>query len=143
MYLLNTQLAYFKYRPELKRMIVNIKWFRIHHVSELTIQAIQFDKAELDQLQSYIIERPINFPGNQFVERSHRENIDIRINKELSKNSLPLYLILSKEPVLNLDNIIYNAMEIVLTDKNYQFTVDYKLDFDVIGKIEIYKELRV
>lgn len=59
------------------------------------------------------------------------------------KNSLPLYLILSKEPVLNLDFIIYNAMDIVLTYKNYQFTVDYKLDFDVIGKIVIYKELRI
>lgn len=34
-------------------------------------------------------------------------------------------------------------MMIVLTDENYQATVDYTLDFDVIGRIEIYKEVKV
>lgn len=31
----------------------------------------------------------------------------------------------------------HEGMKIILTDENYEFAVDYTLDFDVIGKIEI------
>lgn len=143
MYTLNTQLAFFKYNLDFKKLVVNIKWFRLDKFSALHIQGLSFNKAELDQLKSFIDKKPINFPGNQFVEDTKREGFDILTGNELSKTSLPLYLVLSKKSILNLDNPIYHAMIIVLTDENYQATVDYTLDFDIIGRIEIYKELKV
>lgn len=143
MYTLNTQLTYFKYNLDFKRLSVNIKWYRLDKFSALHIQGLSFNKAELDQLESFIDKNPINFPGNQFVEDTKREVFDILTINELSKTSLPLYLILSKKTILNLDNHIYHAMMIVLTDENYQVTVDYTLDFDIIGRIEIYKEVNV
>lgn len=33
-------------------------------------------------------------------------------------------------------------MKIVLTDENYQPALNYTLDFDVIGKIEIYRNAK-
>lgn len=143
MYTLNTQLAYFKYNLDFKKLVVNIKWFRLDKFSALHIQGLSFNKAELDQLKSFIDKNPINFPGNQFLEDTKREGFDILRVNELSKTSLPLYLVLSKKSILNLDKPIYHAMMIVLTDENYQATVDYTLDFDVIGRIEIYKEVKV
>lgn len=143
MYTLNTQLTYFKYNLDFKRLLVNIKWFKLDKFSALHIQGLSFNKAELDQLESFINKNPINFPGNQFVEDAKREGFDILTINELSKTSLPLYLILSKKSILNLDTHVYQAMMIVLTDENYQVTVDYTLDFDIIGRIEIYKEVNV
>lgn len=143
MYTLNTQLTYFKYNLDFKRLLVNIKWFKLDKFSALHIQGLSFNKAELDQLESFINKNPINFPGNQFVEDAKREGFDILTINELSKTSLPLYLILSKKSILNLDTHVYQAMMIVLTDENYEFTVDYTLDFDIIGRIEIYKEVNV
>lgn len=140
MYTLNTQLAYFKYNLDFKKLVVNIKWFRLDKFSALHIKGLSFNKAELDQLKSFIDKNPINFPGNQFLEDTKREGFDILTVNELSITSLPLYLILSKKSILNLDNHINHAMVIVLTDENYQATVDYTLDFDIIGRIEIYKD---
>jgi hypothetical protein len=33
-------------------------------------------------------------------------------------------------------------MNIVLMDQNYEFNIDYTLNFDVIGKIEIDKQIK-
>lgn len=143
MYTLNTQLTYFKYNLDFKRLLVNIKWFKLDKFSALHIQGLSFNKTELDQLESFINKNPINFPGNQFVEDTKGEGFDILTINELSKTSLPLYLILSKKSILNLDTHVYQAMMIVLTDENYEFTIDYTLDFDIIGRIEIYKEMKV
>jgi hypothetical protein len=143
MYTLNTQLSYFKYNLDFKRLIVNIKWFKLDKFSDLSIQGFSFNKAELDQFKSFIFKNPMNFPGYQFVEDTKSERFDILTINELSNTSLPLYLILSKKSILNLDNHVYFAMMIKLTDEDYEFTVDYTLDFDIVGRIEIYKEFKI
>lgn len=143
MYTINTQLAYFKYNLDFKKLIVNIKWFRLDKFSNFNMQGISFNKVELDQFQHFINENRLNFPGSQFVADSKKEGFDILTTNELSQASVPLYLILSKNPNLNADRHIYHAMTIVLTDENYESTIDYSLDFDVIGRIEIYKELKI
>lgn len=37
---------------------------------------------------------------------------------------------------------IHQVMKIVLTDENYQPALNYTLDFDVIGKIDIYRNAK-
>lgn len=143
MYTLNSQLTCFKYNLDFKRLIVNIKWFRLDKFNDLNMQGHSFNREELDQLQVFISKNQTNFPGNQFVEETQREGLEILAINELSKKSLPLYLILSKKTILNLHSHISHAMMILLLDENYEFTVDYTLDFDIIGKIEIYKEFKI
>ncbi|MGO4770432.1 hypothetical protein ACEN2I_02130 [Flavobacterium sp. W22_SRS_FK3] len=82
----------------------------------------------------------LNFPGHCFVEETKKEGFDLFVTNDFSQYSLPSYLILSKKKELN--NQIYQAMNILLMDKNYEFIIDYNLDFDVIGKIEIYKQMK-
>ena len=142
MYTINTQLAYFKYNLDSKKLIVNIKWFKLDKFSNLNLQALSFNKSDLELFKSFIDKNQPNFPGSCFVEETRKEGFDMLIENELSQSALPYYLILSKNPKLNLSNSIHQAEMILLMDENYQYPVDYVLDFDVIGKIEIYKEIK-
>jgi len=143
MYTINTQLAYFKYNLDSKKLIVNIKWFKLDEFSNLNRQALSFSRSDLELFKSFIDQNQHNFPGSTFVEETRKEEFYLLINNELSQSAVPYYLILSKNPKLNLGNSIYQAQMIALMDKNYQYVIDYTLDFDVIGKIEIYKELKI
>ncbi|MEO7978667.1 hypothetical protein [Flavobacterium sp.] len=142
MYTINTQLAYFKYNLDSKKLIVNIKWFKLNTFSNLNLQAISFNRSYLELFKNFIDKNQHNFPGSCFVEETRKEGFDLLINNELSQSALPYYLILSKNSKLNLGNSIYQAEMIMLMDENYEFTINYTLDFDVIGKIEIYKEIK-
>ncbi|GEM_PF-1514331 len=142
MYTINTQLAYFKYNLDSKKLIVNIKWFKLDKFSNLNLQALSFNKSDLELFKRFIAKNQPNFPGSYFVEQTTKEGFDMLIENELSQSALPYYLILSKNPKLNLSNSIHQAEMILLMDENYQYPVDYVLDFDVIGKIEIYKEIK-
>ncbi|KQO22664.1 hypothetical protein ASF10_09860 [Flavobacterium sp. Leaf82] len=142
MYTINTQLAYFKYNLDSKKLIVNIKWFKLDKFSNLNLQALSFNKSDLELFKSFIAKNKPNFPGSCFVEQTRKEGFDMLINNELSQSALPYYLILSKNPKLNLGNSIYQAEMIILMNENYQFTINYTLDFDVIGKIEVYKQVK-
>lgn len=143
MYTINTQLAYFKYNLDSKKLIVNIKWFKLDKFSNLNLQALSFNKSDLELFKSYIVKNQTNFPGSYFVEETRKEGFDMLIENELSQSALPYYLILFKNPKLNLGNSIYQAEMIMLMDENYESTIDYTLDFNIIGKIEIYKELKI
>ncbi|MFH7010532.1 hypothetical protein ACHRV5_01600 [Flavobacterium sp. FlaQc-52] len=143
MYTINTQLAYFKYNLDSKKLIVNIKWFKLDKFSNLNLQALSFNKSDLELFKSFIAKNQPNFPGSYFVEETRKEGFDMLINNELSQSALPYYLILSKNPKLNLGNSIYQAEMIILMNENYESTIDYTLDFNIIGKIEIYKELKI
>lgn len=142
MYTINTQLAYFKYNLDSKKLIVNIKWFKLDTFSSLNLQALSFNKSDLELFKRFIDKNQHNFPGSYFVEETRKEGFDLVITNDLSTSLLPFYLILSKNADLTRNNNIYNAMKIVLTDENYDATTDYTLDFDVIGKIEVYKQLK-
>lgn len=141
MYTLNTQLAYFKYDLNFKRLIVNIKWFKLEKISDLHIQAAAFNARELDHFCDFIERNKINFPNNQFIEVSPRENFGIAEPYQRSAACFPLYFILAKTSALSIQGNINRAVFILLTDENYQTPVDYNLEFDIIGRVEIYKEV--
>jgi hypothetical protein len=61
---------------------------------------------------------------------------------QVSQRALPCYLILSKNPKPGAENLIHQADIISLTDDNYEFIIEYNLDFEVIGKVEIYKNIK-
>jgi hypothetical protein len=106
------------------------------------LQALSFNKSDLELFKGFIDKNQHNFPGSYFVEETRKEGFDLLVNNELSQSALPYYLILSKNPKLNLSDSIYQAEMILLMDENYKSAVDYTLDFDVIGKIEVYKEVK-
>lgn len=143
MYTINTQLVYFKYGLDFKKLIVNLKWYKLDKFTNLNLQALSFNRAEIEQFKEFIDQNVINFPGSCFVEETNREGIDLLVTNNLSQSVVPYYFILSKNAKLNLSNSIYQAEMIVLMDENYQYSKNYTLDFDVIGKIEIYKELKI
>lgn len=140
MYTINTQLAYFKYNLDSKKLIVNIKWFKLDTFSSLNLQALSFNKSDLELFKRFIAKNQPNFPGSYFVEQTVKEGFDMLINNELSQIALPCYLILCRNPKLNSGNSIFKAERIMLMDENYEFPIDYTLDFEVIGKIEVYKQ---
>jgi hypothetical protein len=143
MYTINTQLAYFKYNLDSKKLIVHIKWFKLDKFRNLNLQALSFNKSDLELFKSFIAKNQPNFPGSYFVEETTKEGFDMLINNELSQSALPYYLILSKNPKLNLGHSLHQAEMIMLMDENYESTIHYTLDFNIIGKIEIYKELKI
>lgn len=138
MYTLNTQLARFKYAPDAAKILVNIKWFRLDGDS----QADYFSQMELDAFLNFIECNKANFPGSQFIEEAKAEKPPIPLVGELSKTAMPLYLILSRKEHKNWQDDIYNAMAIVLMDEDYDTIIGYDLDFDIIGKIEIYRQAK-
>ena len=142
MYTINTQLAYFKYNLDSKKLIVNIKWFKLDTFSNLNLQVLSFNKSDIELFKRFIAKNQPNFPGSYFVEQTRKEGFAMLINNELSQSALPYYLILSKNPKLNLGNSIHQAEMIILMDENYEFPINYTLDFDVIGKIEVYKQVK-
>ncbi|MDX6191977.1 hypothetical protein SGQ83_21715 [Flavobacterium sp. Fl-318] len=142
MYTINTQLAYFKYNLDSKNLIVNIKWFKLDKFSDLNLQALSFNQSDLEVFKRFIDKNQHNFPGSCFIQETRKEGFDMLINNELSQSALPYYLILSKNPKLSLGNSIYQAEMIILMDENYEFPINYPLNFDVIGKIEIYKNIK-
>jgi hypothetical protein len=142
MYTINTQLVYFKYGLDSKKLIVNLKWYKLDKFTKLNLQGLSFTRVEIDQFQGFIDQHVINFPGSCFVEQTNKEGFDFLLANNLSQSAFPYYFILSKNPKLNLSHSIYQAKMIVLMDKNYQYSTDYTLDFDVIGKVEIYKEVK-
>ncbi|MCV2484295.1 hypothetical protein OD917_05140 [Flavobacterium sp. SH_e] len=143
MYTLNTQLANFKYNHDFKKMIVNVTWYRLESFNDAGISAFSFSKEELNLLQSFIDKNPMNFPGLQFVKETPGEGFNTPAINGLSKSPLPIFLILSKQSVLRPDDEVCQSMMIVLTDKNYEMQIDYNLDIDVVGRIEIYREVRL
>lgn len=142
MYTINTQLANFRYNFDSKKLIVNIKWSKLDDFNTKQIEASSFSKTELDQLLEFIKQNPFNFPGECFVEEAKNSKLEV-INNKLSVTFLPLHLILSKDLNLNLgQHNIYEVRIATLKDKNYQLSIEYTLNFDIVGKIEIYKELK-
>ncbi|UPZ17901.1 hypothetical protein [Flavobacterium humidisoli] len=141
MYTINTQLVYFKYSLYSKKILVNVKWFKLEGSGNFNLQALSFNEIEIVHFKAFIDRHKDNFPGGQFVESSNLEGFNIPLINELSKTAVPFYLILSKQSDLNLNKNIYQTANIVLMDKNYESEINCTLDFGVIGKIEIYKEL--
>ena len=139
MYTINTQLAHFKYSLNSKRLILNVKWFKVDKFNTLSIHGISFNRLDLEKFIGFMDQNSQNFPGSFFIDENKKEEFDVLIDNDLSVTFLPLYLVLSKNRKLHFDNTIYNTTMIQLIDTN-ECTVDYTLEFDVVGKIEIYKE---
>lgn len=64
------------------------------------------------------------------------------INSNVPKGILSFYPVLSKNADTDTHPTIHQVMKIVPTDENYQPAAHYTLDFDVIGKIEIYRNAK-
>ena len=139
MYTLNTQLAYFKYSFNFKRLLLHIKWFKLEKAADLRLQGVCFDKAELQNFKSFIDRNKLNFPGSCFIGQAGAEGLDLPSENPVSQSDLPFYLILSKNPKPGAEHLMAQVQIITLTDDNYESMATYNLDFDVIGKIEIYK----
>jgi hypothetical protein len=138
MYTLNTQLTCFKYTFESRKLIVNINWFRLGGDSH----AYTFSRIELDAVIRFIRRNIVNFPGAYFIEESKAQRLNYPPAAEVSKTLLPQYLILSKKTDNTWDKEIYSIERIVLTDRNYDTLLPYDLNFDIIGKIEIYRQVK-
>lgn len=139
MYTINTQLAYFRYNFDSKKMIVNMRWFKLNKLKDLFFACKSFSKREAEQFKGFIDQNPANFPGSHFVVETQREYFGRFRSNERSKNALPLYFILSQNADVHSGPHIYETMMVRLTDEDYKITINYTLNFDVIGKIEIYK----
>ncbi|MFB9080130.1 hypothetical protein ACFFLS_12445 [Flavobacterium procerum] len=142
MYTINTQLDYFKYSFNFKRLLVHIKWFKLEKAADLRLQGVCFNRSELENFKRFADRNKLNFPGSCFVGQAGEEVLNLPAADPVSERALPYYLILSKNPKPRLKNLIPQVQEIVLTGDNYESTIDYNLDFDVIGKIEIYKNIK-
>lgn len=142
MYTLSTQLTCFKFNQDSKGLIVNIKWFKLDNSSDRDLIPTCFNELEINQLYEFTDKNKLNFPGSCFIEDAKNERYDKLHGKELSETWLPLHLILSNNSCLRPDNYIYKVMMITLTDENYNTTIQWDLDFDIIGKIEIYKQAK-
>jgi hypothetical protein len=95
MYTINTQLAYFKYSLNPKKIIVNITWYKLEKPSGLSLQGLSFNGGDLNSFKAFMDKNRLNFPGCSFVEQTDREGFYLPPAKDLSHNGLPLYLILS------------------------------------------------
>lgn len=76
------------------------------------------------------------------MEPTKIEEFDFFINSNVPQGILSFYLVLSKNVDTDTHPSIHQVMKIALTDENYQPAAHYKLDFDVIGKIEIYRNAK-
>lgn len=76
MYTINTQLAYFKYNFDSKKMIVNIRWFKRDKLEDLFFACKSFSKREAEQFKGFIDQNPANFTGSYFVVETQREYFD-------------------------------------------------------------------
>lgn len=137
MYTLNSQLAHFCYNLDAEKLIVNIKWFKYIRFTK-TFSSL--NKAELDLLIGFISNNKVNFPNLFFIEKEKKNGCKILDGDEISKTELPLYLILSQDSNINPDNEVYNAVPITLMDKSYSKVIHYNLNFDIVGRIEIYRK---
>ncbi|MFC0778648.1 hypothetical protein [Flavobacterium sp. HJSW_4] len=142
MYTINTQLAYFICSFNSQRLILNLKWFRLDKADSSSLKALSFNSLELEQFQAFIGQNPLNFPGQYFVEPTKIEEFDFFINSNVPQGILSFYPVLSKNADTDTHPSIHQVMKIALTDENYQPAAHYKLDFDVIGKIEIYRNAK-
>ncbi|KOP38804.1 hypothetical protein DBB36_01090 [Flavobacterium sp. WLB] len=73
---INTQLAYFNYSFNSKRLILNLKWFRLDKADSSRLKALSFNILELEQFQAFIGQNPLNFSGQSFVEPTKIEEFD-------------------------------------------------------------------
>lgn len=73
MYSINTQMAYFKYGPDPKRVLVNITWFKSVLVSDLQIQGVPLKYFEIEEFKRYIERNKSNFPGQFLSSRPKRK----------------------------------------------------------------------
>jgi hypothetical protein len=140
MYSINTQLAYFKYGPDPKRMLANITWFKSAWSSDLKIQAVPLKDFEIEAFKKYIAANKSNFPGQYFIRQAQEADQNIYALNTPSTSRFPSVLILSDNNAFKADNdIVYNLMPAVLTDESYRQEKRYGLGFDLVGKIHVYK----
>lgn len=140
MYSINTQLAYFKYGPDPKRMLVNITWFKVAVISDLQIQGVPLKEFEIEEFKNYIDRNKSNFPGQYFIRQAKEEGQNIFDLNSLGTSLFPCCVILSGNNALQSGSaVIYKVMPAVLTDESYLQQKAYDLSFDLLGKIQIYK----
>lgn len=140
MYSINTQLAYFKYSPDPKRMLANITWFKSVLISDLQVQGVPLNDFEIEEFKSLIELNKSNFPGQYFTQQAKEEGRNIFDLNSLSASLFPCCIILSGNNALQSScDIIYKVMPAVLTDENYILQKAYGLSFDLLGRIQIYK----
>lgn len=139
MYSINTQLAYFKYGSDPKRMLANITWFKYAVISDLKIQGVPLKDFEIEEFKRYMDRNKSNFPGQYFLEQAPQSDQNILILNSLSTSLFPSFLILSNNALQTGSGSIYKVMPATLTDESYLSQKDYDLSFDLLGKIQVYK----
>lgn len=131
MHKLETQLAFFKFNSIINEGILTVTWYVLDEENE---GGRCFTDQELNEFQQYTVNRPINFPGNKNYHPCTEEETPYNgIESSLESVSFPSMIILRKTPVLN--KIIFECVDIILTNKNDENRHDYNLSFDVIGQI--------
>lgn len=144
MYSINTQLAYFKYGPDPKRMLANVTWFKSAVISDLQIQGVPLMDFEIEEFKNYIDLNKSNFPGQYFTQQAAEGGPNISVLNAPGTSRFPSYLILSCNNAVQSDSdIIYNVMPAVLTDESYLQQKGYDLSFDLLGKIQVYKIIKI
>jgi len=140
MYSINTQLDYFKFGPDPKRMLANITWFKCAAAGDLKIQAVPLEDFEIEEFKNYIEANPCNFPGQYFIEKHRAGDQNAAPLNSPSTSGFPSWLLLSDDRQLQSgSDIIYKVMPAVLTDESCRNQKAYGLGFAVLGKIQVYK----
>lgn len=142
MYNINTQFTYFKYAPNRKRLLVNITWLKLQLISDLKAKGIPFTDSEMEQFIAYMEVNKSHFPGSYFINPMQNTDENIFSLNSVSTLPVPACLILSKNEKLLNSDLIYKIMPASLTDENYQQEKVFDLGFDLVGKIQIFKELK-
>jgi hypothetical protein len=62
MYTINTQLAYFKYSLNPKKIIVNITWHKLEKPAGLGLQGLSFNGGDLNSFKAFMDKNRLNFP---------------------------------------------------------------------------------
>lgn len=138
-FVLITQLTHFKIEhTSVNSSIINITWYFLEKERSQLECGRCFSMPELKEVLKFMNNHPENFPiGKNYHKHGDNEapcNNTLRIlPDEILK--FPKYLMIREKPDLNTEGIIYNCMDIMLTDEKGNPKHSNNLEFNLIGKI--------
>lgn len=137
MFTVNTQLAFFVQGEKIQKLLVNITWFRLES-DTMRVEALS--RTQIEQFMKFIEKHAANFPGDHFVQDASRDKSSMPFQINNPSSALPYYFVLSNSIQPSFDKY-FDSVTIQLLDKCSQNCISYNLDFDLAGKIEVFKKM--
>lgn len=135
---INTQLAHFALEKGAEALLVNITWFGL----DLMGSAMRgLTDKETQVFIGFIKEHCRNFPGPYFIAEDIKDVFELRPSRESGKAAAPHYLLLPRRGFAGFPLPAAGFACIRLLDAETGAPLAYGLDFDMAGRIEIYRKL--